>query len=115
MQKDGYVVHYATFPSTVIPAEVAKAHGITRAESRQVSNISVLKDGMAVRAEVTGTAKNLLSQILDLEFLEVKEQESIYYLASIVTGKRDRLDYAIRVRPLASEHTFIINFQRRYE
>ena len=77
-----YVIHYSTFRSTLIPAEVAEAHRITRSDSRIVANITVRKGDLPVPAKVEGTVTNLLNQLQTLDFDEVIEKDAVYYLAS---------------------------------
>ena len=110
----GYEIHYSSFSSLIIPDDVARVHGITRARGRIVTNISVRKDGVSVEAIVTGTARNLLNQILPLEFSEVQEQDAIYYLANQIIDEKDTIRFKIIVRPTDSTEDYELNFMRRY-
>lgn len=110
----GYEIHYSSFSSLIIPDEVARAHGITRAQGRIVTNISIRQDGEAVGAIVTGTATNLLNQVLQLEFSEVKEQGAIYYLANRVIDEKDIIRFRIIVQPVNTNLNYELNFMRRY-
>ena len=88
-------IHYTTFPSTIIPPDVASLHNITRAPSRIVVNVSALKQGEPAAITLSGTVTNLLEQVLDLEFIEVNEQDAIYYLAHHVSLEHDLLRFNI--------------------
>lgn len=110
----GYEIHYSSFSSLIIPDEVAKAHGITRAKGRIVTNISIRQEGKSVDAIVTGTATNLLNQVLPLEFSEVREQGAIYYLANQIIDEKDIIRFSIMVQPADSNLNYELNFMRRY-
>ncbi|WP_462159109.1 DUF4426 domain-containing protein [Pseudoalteromonas sp. GB56] len=76
-------VHYIAFPSTSIPAQVARSYKLERAGDRALINISVLQDNEAQAVEINGVAKNLVGQTEKLKFQEIKEGESIYYIAQM--------------------------------
>lgn len=110
----GYMIYYSTFRSTLIPAEVAEAHGIVRSDGRIVTNITIRKDDSPIRARVEGTVTNLLNQLFSLEFEEVSEQEAIYYLASQIVDETDTLRYRIEIQPEDSEESYTLQFTREY-
>jgi Domain of unknown function (DUF4426) len=110
----GYEIHYSSFSSLIIPEDVAEAHGITRARGRIVTNISIKQDGESVEAIVTGTAENLLNQVLTMDFSEVKEQGAIYYLANQVIGEKDTINFSIVVQPANQANHYELHFMRRY-
>ncbi len=91
----GYRIHYTTFPSTLIPPDVASVHGITRAENQVVLNISVRKGDEPVGVELNGSVTNLLNQMTSLDFSEVNEQDAIYYLAHHTAIEKDILRFSI--------------------
>lgn len=109
-----YEIHYASFKSTLIPADVAEAHKIVRSDSRIVINISILKDGEPVAAGLEGSSRNLLGQIASLDFREVVEESAIYYLASQIVDERDTIVFDIGVSPVTSQSTYEFAFTRRY-
>ncbi|MFY8274304.1 DUF4426 domain-containing protein [Pseudoalteromonas sp. SSDWG2] len=76
-------VHYIAFTSTSIPAQVARSYDIERAGDRALINISVLDDNTAQAVDIQGTATNLVGQKESLSFKEIKEGESIYYIAQM--------------------------------
>ena len=78
-----------------------------------VVNVTILKDAHPVRAEVEGTATNLLSQPIELVFAEVTERDAIYYLATVITGEKDQLTFDIAVSTDAGLLTRF-SFTRRY-
>lgn len=114
LQCHGDTVEYTTFASTIIPAKVAAAHGLTRGDDRLITNVTVLRNGKAIRATVTGTATNLLNQLSKLEFKPVIEQGTVYYLATQRVNERDTIRYRLKVMPSGAEHACEINFMRDY-
>lgn len=110
----GYDIHYTTYPSTLIPADVAAAHGITRSDNRLITNITVIKNGEPVLVSIDGHAKNLLEQKFDLEFSEIKEHGAIYYLANQVIREQDVITFEISIKPAEETETYLLKFARRY-
>ncbi len=112
---DAYEIHYTTFPSTLVPADVAVNHGIVRSSERIVVNISVLKSDESVSAEISGQVINLLNQMVSLDFKEIKEADAIYYLANHPVDEKDTLRFTISIQP--SEHEgnpYRLEFLRQY-
>lgn len=80
-----YTVHYSTFNSLFVPADIAKIHQLVRAKDQTLINIAVQKtaDGSPVAAQVSGTAKNLLQQQKNIEFKTIQEQDAVYYIGAL--------------------------------
>jgi hypothetical protein len=80
-----YTVHYSTFNSLFVPAEIAGIHKLVRAKDQTLINIAVQKtvSGDAVPASIEGTAKNLLQQVKTIDFKTVEEPGAIYYLGAL--------------------------------
>ena len=111
---EGYEIHYSAFSSLIIPADVAKVHGITRAKNRIVTNISVRKNDESVAAAIHGSIQNLLGQLISLEFTEVREQDAIYYLANHVVNEKDRIKFDVNIQPVDTTNTYHLKFSREY-
>jgi hypothetical protein len=109
-----YRIHYTTFSSLIIPAEVASAHDIVRSEKRIVLNLAVIKQDKPVEASISGHVINLLNQRFELVFNEVNEAEAIYYLASHLAVEHDILRFSLEVQLNATE-SIPIRFVRRYD
>lgn len=80
-----YTVHYSTFNSLFVPAEVAKIHGIVRAKDQTLINIAIKETATnrAVAAEVTATAKNLMQQSKTVSFKTITEADAVYYIGAL--------------------------------
>ncbi|HTN30737.1 MAG TPA: DUF4426 domain-containing protein [Pseudomonas sp.] len=90
-------VHYSAFNSSFLQPEIAAASGLTRAGNQGVLNISVLKAGKPITATVSGQVRNLLGQINNLSFRQVREGEAVYYLAQFPIGE-ETLSFTINVQ-----------------
>lgn len=94
-------VHYIAFPSTFIQPKIAKAYDLERSNYKGIVNISILKndaDNTAQTASLHGTAKNLLGNKQTLEFKEVIEGDSIYYLAQVKFTNEEILRFDIEIK-----------------
>lgn len=114
-----YEIHYNAFNSTLIPAEVASRHGLTRSGNRGLINIAVLEkqeDGstLPVSAEVSGDTRNIVQQRQDLIFNEVQEANAIYSISSFQFTNEDLLTITLNVKPESSEQTYTIELQQTF-
>ena len=112
-----YTVYYSLFPSTFLQPEIAETYAITRGKNNMVLNVSVretLKDGAdrGVSAVVTGTRSDLIHK-LPLEFIKIREQDAIYYLAQITVTGTPTLYFDLQVQADPNASPISIVFQRR--
>lgn len=107
-------IYYSVFNSSFIRPEVAAAYGITRGRDRGLINISVVEDDLPAgrTAQVSGTATNLLAQQQTLEFVEIREGESVYYLAPFRFDKEDPLTFRVQVKT-ADQPVRTLSFSRK--
>jgi hypothetical protein len=104
-------VHYVVVSSMFVTEEIASQYGIERAPDRAFVNLSVLKKNVPARARVAGTVTTLLGRTRPLEFREVTEGPSIYYLAPLEHDDEDTLRFALDVT-VGTEPTHRIEFQQ---
>ncbi len=94
-------VHYSAFNSTFLTPQVANSYKLTRNGYSAVLNISVLDTSTAgkpaVEAKLSGQVKNLIGNMRELEFSEVKEGNAIYYLAEFPISNEEDLSFDIDV------------------
>ncbi|MBY7821795.1 DUF4426 domain-containing protein [Vibrio fluvialis] len=94
-------VQYSAFNSTFLTPQVAKSYKLTRNGYSAVLNISVLDTSTAgkpaVEAKLSGQVKNLIGNMRELEFSEVKEGNAIYYLAEFPISNEEDLSFDIDV------------------
>ncbi|MCK8122067.1 DUF4426 domain-containing protein [Pseudoalteromonas sp. 2CM32C] len=108
-------VHYIAFPSTFIQPQIAKAYGLERSGYKGIVNISVLKNNTgnaAQKAKLSGTARNLLGNKQTLNFKEVIEGESIYYLAQVDFTNEEILRFEIEIQQSNQFQT--LQFQQKF-
>ncbi|VVP93481.1 hypothetical protein PS925_01612 [Pseudomonas fluorescens] len=91
-------VHYNTFNSTFLQPDIAKAVELIRSKNQGVINVSVIKDGKPLVANVTGTVKDLTSQSVPLNFKQVTEQGAIYYIAQYPVPQQETRTFEIKVQ-----------------
>ena len=91
-------VHYNTFNSTYLTPDIAKSAELIRSKNQGVINISVLKDGKPLVAQVTGTVKDLTSQSVPLSFKQITEQGAIYYIAQYPVPQQETRSFEIKVQ-----------------
>lgn len=113
MEIDGLSIHYSAFTSAFLQPNVAKNYGITRSRFRGVLTISVLKeeDG-SQHALVTGEAINLSSQVKKLDFKEVKEGNSVYYIATFPYTDKEHLRFEVNVVPENEKRAHSLSFNQ---
>jgi hypothetical protein len=93
-----FEAHYVVVNTTFFKEEVAARYGVVRGRDRALVNVSFLDEsGTPVPVELSGTVKNLLSQVESLQFREVREGPAIYYLAEIRHTDRETLRFRIQV------------------
>ncbi|MEJ2914048.1 DUF4426 domain-containing protein [Pseudoalteromonas sp. C12FD-1] len=108
-------VHYIAFPSTFIQPQIAKTYGLERSGYKGIVNISVLKnnsDKTAQTVKLSGIAKNLLGNKQTLTFKEVKEGDSIYYLAQVNYTNEEILRFEIEIQQ--SNQFQKLQFQQKF-
>ncbi|AXP05818.1 DUF4426 domain-containing protein [Pseudomonas fluorescens] len=91
-------VHYNTFNSTFLTPDIAKAAELIRSKEQGVINVSVLKAGVPLSAQVSGTVKDLTSQSIPLQFKQVTEQGAIYYIAQYPVPQQETRTFEIKVQ-----------------
>lgn len=91
-------VHYVVFPTTFLQPKIAEQYGLPRGRDRALVNVSVLgPDGKPIAATVTGRSENLLGQRQVLDFIEVKEDYAVYYLALLTHADEEHHRIALDV------------------
>ena len=116
---DGYEVHYATLLTSDLNPEVARIHRIPRSGKRAYLMIharQLLPDGssVSVPVEIEGKVSNLLAQIRDLKWQQVKEESSIYSLSHFPVTNREWATFRINIKPEGSEKNLPLEFKQQF-
>lgn len=94
-----YEAHYVVVQSTFFSEEIAARYDIVRGKDRALVNVSFLDEALTpVAVTLSGTVTNLLSQVSELDFREIREGDAIYYLAEIRHTDRETLRFKVAVR-----------------
>jgi len=112
---DNLEIHYIALPSTFLQADIAQKYNIKRSRYNGVINISVLdkkSNDKAVSASLSGTGKNLLGQSQTLSFTEIKEGDSIYYIADFPFTNEEIVNFNIIIK--TPKKTNILKFQHKF-
>ncbi|MDN4544449.1 DUF4426 domain-containing protein [Pseudomonas sp. C32] len=91
-------VHYNTFNSTYLTPDIAKSAELIRSKNQGVINISVIKEGKPLMAQVSGSVKDLTSQTVPLKFKQITEQGAIYYIAQFPVDQQEVRTFDIKVQ-----------------
>ncbi|MBV7477027.1 DUF4426 domain-containing protein [Pseudomonas sp. PDM31] len=91
-------VHYNTFNSTYLTPDIAKAAELVRSKNQGVINVSLIKEGKPVMAQVSGSVKDLTSQTVPLKFKQITEQGAIYYIAQFPVDQQEVRTFEIKVQ-----------------
>ncbi|SDW20923.1 MULTISPECIES: DUF4426 domain-containing protein [unclassified Pseudomonas] len=91
-------VHYNTFNSTFLTPDIAKAAELIRSKNQGVINVSVIKSGKPLIADVSGTVKDLTSKTVPLSFRQITERGAIYYIAQYPVDQQETRTFEIKVK-----------------
>ncbi len=111
-----YRVMHSVFNSSFIKPDIASAYNLTRGKDHALVNVAVIKNpkdgasnGMA--AIVSGGYANLMQQGKDLKFVEIREQNAVYYLADMRFQNEEVLHFTINVS--VDGKTFPVKFSKK--
>ena len=115
-QHGDFKVFFSAFGSSFLTPEVAVANNIVRGKGKGLVNIAVVKNlGAGTSAEVYGKVFNILQQTQILEFTEVREQDTRYYLAPFNFDNEDFLTFKITVRPNVEDGTQLGAYEFKFQ
>ena len=115
-QHGDFKVFYSAFGSSFLTPEVAVANKIVRGKGKGLVNIAVVKNlGTGTSAKVYGKVFNILQQTQTLEFTEVREQDTRYYLAPFNFDNEDFLTFKITVRPNVEDATQLGDYEFKFQ
>ena len=113
-----HIVYYNAFPTDSLPVQMTKQYGLKRSKNYAMINISVMEKGAGiptgVKSKVTGKIKNLMGQMRDLEFREIKEGQAIYYIAQVGVQRQTVVHFSIDIIPEGSSENYDIDFSEKF-
>ncbi|GAA5190223.1 DUF4426 domain-containing protein [Ferrimonas gelatinilytica] len=119
MQVGKYAIHYAAFGSTFLTPTIAKTYGLTRSRFNGLVNITVLDTSQtgpethAVPLTISGTARNLVGSIRELDFHEIREGTAIYYIAEFKHSNEEAFFFDIQLSN-GSDLNTKLRFEHKY-
>ncbi|KIH80853.1 DUF4426 domain-containing protein [Pseudomonas batumici] len=102
-------VHYNTFNSTYLQPDIARDKELVRSKTEGVINVSVLKAGKPLVAQVSGNVKDLTGMNVPLHFKQITEQGAVYYLAQYPVPQVESRTFDITVTIGGDAHNFSFN------
>ena len=113
-QHGDHQIFFSAFNSTFIDPDIAVANQIVRGKDKGLVNIAVvLKAGSGEPAVITGNVYNIFQMGQKLEFFEVREQDTIYYLAPFEFENEDFLTFKISVQSDSKKPAYKLKFQKK--
>ncbi len=116
---DGYIIHYNTFNTNFLTAEVAHTYNIKRSKKRAMLNISVRKIGKdkvaqteASTAVIKAKVTNFVGQQKNIEIRQIDEGSAIYYIADFTIANQETIKFDLQVTPSDKTHT--IKFEQQF-
>jgi hypothetical protein len=107
-------IFFSAFNSTFIDPDIAVANNIVRGKDKGLVNIAVvLKAGSGQPAIITGNVYNIFQMGQKLEFFEVREQDTVYYLAPFEFENEDFLTFKISVKTDPDKPAYQLKFQKK--
>jgi Domain of unknown function (DUF4426) len=111
-----FELHYSVVNTTFLQPSIAATYGITRGENRAILNLAVrenLAEGSEPRAMVLQGRTWDLIQNQTLEFREIREGESIYYIAEFPFINEEWRFFEVEFRPQGAKQTYTFKFKHQ--
>jgi hypothetical protein len=93
-----YLILYNAFPALTLPPAMTSSYGIERSNDNALINITILKKDIAQAARISGSYTDLINTRA-LAFREIREQNSISYIAQVKFHNREVLRFDVIVQP----------------
>ncbi len=111
-----FELHYSVVNTTFLDPKIAATHGITRGDKRAILNLAVrenLSSGSVAHAmQLQGRTWDLI-QNQTLEFREIREGESVYYIAEFPFINEEWRHFEITFRPAGANETYTFEFKHQ--
>jgi hypothetical protein len=111
-----FELHYSVVNTTFLSPEIAATYGISRGKKRAILNLAVrenLADGSTARAMVLQGRTWDLIQSQSLEFKEIREGTSIYYIAEFAFINEEWRFFEVNFRPTGADQTYTFKFKHQ--
>ena len=89
-------VHYIAFNASLLAPEIAERYNLVRGRNKGLVNLSAVgASGRGEKIEVAGRFVNLLGQPHRLDFREIDDHGTVYYLAAFDFDQAEQLRFEI--------------------
>jgi hypothetical protein len=114
-----YVVYFNALTTDQLDADIAAEYNIVRSNSRVLLNIVMehrpdIGIPSVVPGVVRASARNLTGQLRNLNVREVREGDSIYYIAETSIVDSESLVFAIEATPESTTTPLVVQFQKQF-
>lgn len=114
-----YVVHFNALTTDQLAPEIAREHSIVRSPSRAMLNINIQRKTesgttTAAAGTVEASALNLTGQLSELLIREIREADSIYYIAEMPVIDSEAIIFTVTVTPEGETSPFTLRFQKQF-
>ncbi|MBB1439457.1 DUF4426 domain-containing protein [Shewanella sp. SG41-4] len=117
LQVGHFDIHYMALSSTFITPQIAKTYGIERSGYNGLVNITVLNTNLegnpAIPVEISGIANNLIDARITLDFKEIREGNSIYYIAEVPYRDDQEVNFTIAIKH-GNQLNTSLNFKQKF-
>lgn len=108
-----YTVRSSTVSSETISAETARAHGITPSPTLALLNVTVLKNGQTVPAQVAAETRTMTGQARTIPMTATTSDKYVSYTGAYPFSPGETLEFMISARPQEAKETLTLNYRDR--
>jgi hypothetical protein len=109
-------VYFSVLNTSFLSPDVARSYGLVRGDKKFLINVAIRRQqagkDVAVEAQVTGSTSDLIHRT-ELEFLEVAEQDALYYIASFEIDNTEKRDFRLQIQAEGQRQSYDINFNKK--
>ena len=114
-----YVVYFNALTTDQLDPEIAANYEIVRSNRRVLLNIVMehspdIGTPTVVPGVVKASARNLTGQLRNLLVSEIREEESIYYIAETSIVDSESLIFTIEATPESTSKPLVLQFQKQF-
>lgn len=109
-------VYFSVLNTSFLSPEIARSYGIVRGDNKFLINVAIRRQqddrDVAAAAQVSGSTSDLIHRS-ELEFLEVAEQDALYYIASFEIDNTEKRDFRLKILAEGQRQSYDINFNKK--
>lgn len=111
----GWRVHYNSMTTNALAPQIARAYSIQRSNKRGMIVIHLQNAShQPWPGTVTGKAKNLIGQVIPLQFTRRQEAQSLYYTAELGIQHLDTWSFNLQIMPEGTDNILPLRFHQQF-